>query len=233
MMNVGEFYKKLSLDFNKLLTTCDDYNVIIGVGNNKNYMKFQAHSCILRARSPYFYSALSNEWAKRSEEGLILFEKPNIQPKIFKCILEYIYGGMIDLNDYEPMFILDLITASDELILTELICYIKDYLLNLHEKWMRENPIEILNHSIFHLDSCKELVDYCLENICDNPSLIFGKRNHGKKVDEKILIEILKRDDLQLDEVSLWNYIINWGIEQINYSRILNDGKRLLIKDVS
>ncbi|CAI2164134.1 16919_t:CDS:2 [Funneliformis geosporum] len=172
-MNVGEFYKTLSIDYNKLLTTCEDYNVIIGVGNDSNYMKFHAHSCILRARSPYFYSALSKEWVKRNEEGFILFEKPNIDPKIFQCILEYIYGGMIDLNDYEPTFILDLITASDELILTELCKFSQDFLIKVQDKWIRENP------------------------------------------------------------VSLWNHIINWGIEQINKSRISNYEKKLLTRDDS
>ena len=76
---MGEFYKSLSIDFNKLLTTCDDYNVIIEVGNNDDHMKFQAHSCILRARSPYFHSALSNGWVKRNEGGIILFKKSNIK----------------------------------------------------------------------------------------------------------------------------------------------------------
>ncbi|PKC11185.1 hypothetical protein RhiirA5_354618, partial [Rhizophagus irregularis] len=86
-MNTGIFYNSLSIDFNKLLITCDDYNVIIKVGNKDDYMKFQAHSCILRARSPYFHSALSTGWVKRNEEGMILFEKSNIEPKIFECIL--------------------------------------------------------------------------------------------------------------------------------------------------
>ncbi|CAI2162604.1 6969_t:CDS:2 [Funneliformis geosporum] len=206
-MNVGEFYKTLSIDYNKLLTTCEDYNVIIGVGNDSNYMKFHAHSCILRARSPYFYSALSKEWVKRNEEGFILFEKPNIDPKIFQCILEYIYGGMIDLNDYEPTFILDLITASDELILTELCKFSQDFLIKVQDKWIRENPVEILTHSTaFHLESCKELIDYCLEIICDNPSLIFEIQNYddSKWVEEDLFeLEIILKNCVPLIRIDL------------------------------
>ncbi|CAG8522460.1 10958_t:CDS:2, partial [Funneliformis caledonium] len=147
-MNEGEYYKTLSIDFNKLLTTCEDYNVIIGVGNDVDYMKFHAHSCILRARSPYFYSALSKEWVKRNEEGLIIFEKPNIHPKIFQCILKYIYGGMIDLNDYEPI----------------ISNYEKRLMIQDGSKWVEEDLIEleiILKNCVplirIDLISCKEL----------------------------------------------------------------------------
>ncbi|CAB4404249.1 unnamed protein product [Rhizophagus irregularis] len=216
-MNTGIFYNSLSIDFNKLLITCDDYNVIIKVGNKDDYMKFQAHSCILRARSPYFHSALSTGWVKRNEEGMILFEKSNIEPKIFECILKYIYSGIIKLDDYDSMFIINLIIASDELILTELCDYAQEYLLENRDDWLSSNPIEILNNStVLYLDSCKKLLNYCLEIICDD------LQNYDKNINEQILIEILKRDEIQLDEMSLWNYVINWGIKQINNSRLLN-----------
>ncbi|GBC02603.1 hypothetical protein RclHR1_04700005 [Rhizophagus clarus] len=231
-MNTGEFYESLSIDLNKLLTTCDDYNVIIGVGNNDDYKKFQAHSCILRARSPYFHSALSKGWVKRNEEGMILFEKSNIKPKIFECILEYIYSGVIKLDEYESMFIIDLIIASDELILTELCKYAQEYLLDNRNDWISSNPIEILNNStVFYLESCKELINYCLEILCDD--LLFILQNCGKKINEQILVEILKRDEIQLDEMSLLKCVIIWGIEKINNTKLLNGDKNILNLDVT
>jgi hypothetical protein len=231
-MNTGKFYESLSIDLNKLLTTCDDYNVIIEVGDKDDCMKFQAHSCILRARSPYFHSALSNGWVKRNEEGMILFEKSNIKPKVFECILKYIYSGVIKLDEYEPMFIIDLIITSDELILTEFCKYAQEYLLENRNDWISSNSIEILNYStILCLENCKELINYCLEIICDD--LLSILQNFGKKINEQILIEVLKRDEIQLDEMSLWNCVINWGIEQINNSRLLNYEDNLLTLDVT
>ena len=43
-----------------MLNDADDYDVIIQVGDNQNTKEFRAHSNLLRARSPYFKSALSS-----------------------------------------------------------------------------------------------------------------------------------------------------------------------------
>ncbi|GBC05789.1 hypothetical protein RclHR1_06420012 [Rhizophagus clarus] len=152
-----EFLKSLSSDFTKLLFNADDYNVIIKVGDSN----FKAHSCILRARSPYFHSALSREWAIK-EGNIIIFEKPNISPKIFEMIL-------------------------------------------------RQHPLQCLYHTTFRIENCIELRDLCLEIICDNPELVFGTTAFTA-IEESVLISILKRDDLQMDEVDLWDYLIQWGI---------------------
>ncbi|CAB4480743.1 unnamed protein product [Rhizophagus irregularis] len=71
------------------------------VGDEKNEKTFQAHSVILRARSPYFKRALSNDWA-RKEDGSTVFTKPNVSPAVFEIILKYIYSGTIDLNNQDP-----------------------------------------------------------------------------------------------------------------------------------
>jgi hypothetical protein len=74
---------RLSRDIGKLVEFNDEYNVIIKVGGCH---EFKAHSLILRARSPYFYTALSGDWA-RNQGNIIIFEKPNISPDIFEVIL--------------------------------------------------------------------------------------------------------------------------------------------------
>ena len=42
---------------------------------------------ILSARSDYFKAALSSRWAKR-ENGIIIFDKPNISPPVFEILLK-------------------------------------------------------------------------------------------------------------------------------------------------
>jgi hypothetical protein len=81
------FYSSLSKDLSSILNDADDYNVIIKVGEDQNTKEFQAHSVILRARSPYFKSALSNKWITK-KDGMILFNKPNISPIVFELILK-------------------------------------------------------------------------------------------------------------------------------------------------
>jgi hypothetical protein len=86
-MTTTIFYSSLSKDFSSILNDSDDYNVIIQVGENQDTKEFHAHSVILRARSPYFKSALSANWITK-KNNMIVFSKPNITPTVFNIILK-------------------------------------------------------------------------------------------------------------------------------------------------
>jgi hypothetical protein len=74
-------------DIGKLYDGADDYNVKIQVGEDSEMEVFKAHSVILRARSTYFCSAFSSDWAKR-EGDFFIFKKPNVTPTVFQIILK-------------------------------------------------------------------------------------------------------------------------------------------------
>jgi hypothetical protein len=79
---------KLLKDLSYLLFIESDFHdVEIKVGVDQNVKIFKAHSNILKARSSYFKAALSTNWIKRSENGIILFQKENISPKVFEVLL--------------------------------------------------------------------------------------------------------------------------------------------------
>src|SRR5205085_7278744 len=81
---------KLVNDLTNLFNESDHYDMEIEVGENDNIKIFKAHSNILKSRSSYFKAALSGGWVKRDENGVILFEKKNISPKIFEVLLMYV-----------------------------------------------------------------------------------------------------------------------------------------------
>ena len=81
------FHSGLSKDLSLILDDADDYNVVIQVGENQNTKEFRAHSVILRARSPYFKSALSTNWITK-KDNMIMFNKPNVTPTVFDTILK-------------------------------------------------------------------------------------------------------------------------------------------------
>lgn len=81
------FHSGFSKDFSSILKDVNDYNVIIKVGENNNIKEFKAHSAILCSRSEYFKGALSNNWVTK-KNGMIIYEKPNITPKVFDMILK-------------------------------------------------------------------------------------------------------------------------------------------------
>jgi hypothetical protein len=84
-----KYISKLVNDFSNLLKESDYYDVEIKVGTDEHddVKTFKAHSGILKTRCSYFKTALSNNWIKRSDNGIILFEKENISPKIFEVLL--------------------------------------------------------------------------------------------------------------------------------------------------
>jgi hypothetical protein len=81
-----EYSQELADDYERLLEINEEYDVIIYSGENENKEEIHAHSLILRTRSQYFRTALSNQWTIK-EDGKFILKKPNIPPQIFKIIL--------------------------------------------------------------------------------------------------------------------------------------------------
>ncbi|EXX57872.1 hypothetical protein RirG_203180 [Rhizophagus irregularis DAOM 197198w] len=209
----AKFHSGLSRDLLLMLYNADDRNVIIRVGKNHNVKEFRAHSNILRFRSAYFKSALSSKWiGKKNENGTIKFEKPNINPNIFEIILKYIYTGEVDLTVNSGEVNLELLISSDELLLEELFNYVQDYLIEKQITWVQQNFVLILK-SVYKLINCKKLLGYCLGLICVHP-LPFFFSNNFVSLDTEILHELLKRDDLQVEEITVWDSLIKWGIKK-------------------
>ncbi|GBB98685.1 hypothetical protein RclHR1_00330012 [Rhizophagus clarus] len=206
------FHSGLSKDFSSILNDADDFNVIIQVGENNDVKEFRAHSVVLRARSAYFKGALSNEWVTK-KDGIILYNKPNITPTIFDLVLKYIYTGELDLEKFRSKDVLELLVASDELVLDELLEHVQDYLIKKRTTWVKEKNSVLVLDTAFRLMSCKRLQDFCLNLICINPQP-FITSDIFLSLDKDILYSLLEREDLQIDENVVWEYLIKWGIEQ-------------------
>ena len=77
---------------------------------------------------------------------------------------------------------------------------------------MRINPVEILQivycHQIFN-----NIQSFCLETTCFEPGILF---NSVKFINlpASLLEIILKRDDLNLDEIEVWENLTKWGLVQ-------------------
>jgi hypothetical protein len=89
----SKLHEDLLKDLSLMLDDSEDYNVIIQVGENHNAKEFRVHSNILRARSPYFRSALSVKWGNnnnsRVKRGHVtVFKKSHISPRVFEIILK-------------------------------------------------------------------------------------------------------------------------------------------------
>ncbi|GBC00364.1 hypothetical protein RclHR1_03830003 [Rhizophagus clarus] len=162
---------------------------------------------------------LPSEMVKKRSEGwiskkdnMIEFRKPNISPTVFEMILKYIYTGEVNLTKVPGENILGLLVASDELLLEELLSHVQGYLIEKQTTWVEKNFVLVL-HTVFKLSSCKKLQDHCLESICADPQPFITSKDFPS-LDKDILYGLLKRDDLNIEEIVVWDYLIKWGIQQ-------------------
>ncbi|CAG8566091.1 12638_t:CDS:2 [Cetraspora pellucida] len=171
-----------------------DTDVKLIVGNGSKTKEFSAHSTVLRSRSLYFQRALSERW-KDPKHGLFIITKPNIQPDIFESILNYIYTGKnICLTSGENS--LNILVASDELELLDLAECAQKRLINKFSPWL-------------------------FSNIVKNPFSIFDSVDLHL-LDELALKCLLESDDLELEEIKIWNCLIKWGISKLMDENITN-----------
>ncbi|RGB38433.1 hypothetical protein C1646_665387 [Rhizophagus diaphanus] len=206
-----EYCQEAISDYEKLFETDKGYDVIIFTGENENRKELHAFSNILRIRSQYFRTELSNELTKK-KDGIFIFNFPNISPQLFKIILRFIYCGKIDLAKLQGPDVLKLLIAVDELKLQTLIICIQEYLIKHQHEFLQQNPTEILE-MVYQHEAFTDLWNYCLEEICAKPDILF---NSEKFINLKapLLELLLKRDDLSLHEIDIWNNLIKWCFSQ-------------------
>ncbi|KAG9292213.1 hypothetical protein G9A89_023933 [Geosiphon pyriformis] len=185
-------------------------NQIVDAEIPAHFKKIKAHSLLLRARSPYFRRALSQEWAKK-EDGLFVFKKPNILPCVFEAILKYFYIGLVNLEKYSCQEILYLLIAADELEILELVTHAQDFLIAHKSVWLRHNIVTLLHTITRHDEAFPKLKNHCLKMVSDEPYLIFESENF-LSFEDSVLVALLKRDDLGMEEVEIWNSLVRWGI---------------------
>src|SRR3954454_5545516 len=120
------------------------------------------------------------------------------------------YNGVINIDNLNLNEILNLLEACDELNFNELIDDLQNYLINEKNEWLHQNLIYVheisSKHQLFNL-----LQDFCNKLICENPGSIL-KSNDVEAIEESMLISILESDNLKLDEIDIWNHVIQWGI---------------------
>ncbi|GBB87518.1 hypothetical protein RclHR1_00140022 [Rhizophagus clarus] len=209
----SKFWAELSNDYEKLFETEIGYDVIIHAGEGQNVKEIHAHSNILCARSQYFRTAFSNEWAEK-RDGKFIFRKPNISPQLFNIILRFIYCGNIELKNLQGPDVLKLLIAVDELSIHSLISHIQEFLIEHQTEFLHQNPTEVLE-TVYQHETFTGLWDFCLENICKEPKILFNSENFSS-LKAPLLELLLKRDDLNIYEIEIWENLLKWCFAQQN-----------------
>ncbi|UZO08914.1 uncharacterized protein OCT59_029157 [Rhizophagus irregularis] len=204
-----QFFSGLSQNYIEILEDDEYYDITIEVGEDPNVKIFRAHMIILCYRSPFLRRTLSSN--KKNDNNVLTHIKfSNISPEIFHIILKYIYGGIISLNEQEPSEILKVLVAADQLFLQELIDYLQKYLIENKSEWM-EQCFEHIYRTSLQSNSLLVLQQYCTNLMAKSPEKIF-KSLDFTSLSEKSLVSLIKRDDLQMKEVEVWEHVLKWGL---------------------
>ncbi|CAJ0868327.1 4923_t:CDS:2 [Entrophospora sp. SA101] len=119
------------------------------------------------------------------------------------------------------MDILELLITADELLLDELFDHVQRYLLDFKSDWLKRNVVHV--HRLVHSnENCSRLKNFCLEIICNDPFTLFNSKEFYS-FDETLLIPLLERDNLQIPELEIWNYLIKWAV--------VNEQDKIIVED--
>ena len=107
--------------------------------------------------------------------------------------------------------VLKLLIAVDELNIQQLVSHIQEYLIENQTEFLHQNLADIFE--TFHQN--EKFMQFCLEKICENPKILF---NSDKFVNLKapLLELLLKRDDLDMEEIKIWESLLRWCFTQQN-----------------
>ncbi|RIB30732.1 hypothetical protein C2G38_2026600 [Gigaspora rosea] len=184
-----KLFEQLSSSLNELLKNNEEYNVIIEVGQEPNIHTF-----------------------KYNDNNLKIIKQANVSIEVFDVIIKYIYNGIISLETIDASDIFKLLIASSEFGLEELIKHIQLFLIENHTSWLHLNFSFIYQASLKN-NNLKDLQQFYTNIIEKNPIIIFDSDDFPD-LSENILIDILKLENLQMNEGKIWDYVIKWGIAQ-------------------
>ncbi|RIB15561.1 ICP0-binding domain of ubiquitin-specific protease 7-domain-containing protein [Gigaspora rosea] len=210
-----KFFDQLCNNLTKLLENSDEHNVIIKVGQDPNIQAFKAHSIILNSRCLYFKDKLAA--ITYNDNNMKIIDQTNVSIEIFDIIIRYIYNGVISLETINESTIFELLLASSEFGLKELIKHLQLSLIMNHASWLRLNFSSIYQASLKD-KNLRDLQQFYDDIIAKGP-IIFDSNfvfdsDEFLTLSENTLILILKLENLQMDEGKIWDYIIKWGIAQ-------------------
>jgi hypothetical protein len=119
------------------------------------------------------------------------------------------------LKNLQGLDVLKLLIAVDELNIQSLISHIQEYFLIEHQTgFLHQNPTDILE-TVYQHETFTGLLNFCLEKICNEPKILFNS-DRFINLKASLLELLLKRDDLNVDEIEVWQNLLKWCFAQQN-----------------
>src|SRR2546430_10711945 len=98
------------------------------------------------------------------------------------------------------------------LLLQELVNYLQKYLIENKSEWMEQN-FEFTYQTSYQSNNLSEIQQFCSNFMTKFPEKIF-KSIDFTSLPENVLVQLIEKDDLQMKEIEVWEYVIKWGLAQ-------------------
>jgi hypothetical protein len=142
-------------------------------------------------------------------------------------ISRYLYTGIVDYDKHSKDLILQFLVAADELGLDKLIKRTQEYLLE-NKEFIYKDPVSTLQ-AIYQHEPLEDLKNYCLDVISEEPTILFSSENFPS-LEKPIIIMIIQRDDLNMEEIDIWDSLLRWLF--VNYLNIGQDDSTWSLEDL-
>ena len=116
------------------------------------------------------------------------------------------------MNEQDTLDFFKVLAGADELRLQELVDYLQKYLIENNSEWI-EQHFEFTQQISSQSNNLLELQEFCTNLLVQSPEKIL-KSFDLTSLSEKSLISIIKRDDLQMKEIEVWEHVLKWGLAQ-------------------
>ncbi|PKC73238.1 hypothetical protein RhiirA1_451399 [Rhizophagus irregularis] len=162
-----------------------------------------------------------NSFSKRfiqsnKESGCFILEKPNISPSIFNILLKYIYSGKLTVK--KNVKCLYVIIAAYDLQLQNVVEHLENYFKENDSAWKLPKDFFIISEQ----RQLKQLEEQVLKLACTDPIIIFNCKDFPQ-LNEGFLIRLLKRNDLELNEI---NIFIIWSNGELSILDFVIDTRK-------
>ena len=90
--------------------------------------------------------------------------------------------------------------------------YLQSFLIENKSNWMEQN-FNLIYQTSVEDGSFVELQKFCTDLITDKPEKIFNSLDFIS-IPEKALVSLIQNDNLQADEIQVWEHVLKWGLAQ-------------------